>query len=308
MCCCCVAADADGDPLTRSLLRLLGLLLLAGLLGACSPRLMLVRSMADELAGQGQAEEDDVLLARDASPFYLKLSESVLRRTPDHLGLAESVAGGFTQYAYAFVDAEAERLETRDSRAAQRIHERAARLYERARRHALRALELNSPAVVAALAAPALPPGVLLAPEQVGVAYWAAAAWGAQIALSKDRPEVVADLPQVIRLATLAWQARPGHGDGALASLMGTLEMARPGGSRPQAQAYFARAEALGAGRNAGVFVAQAEALAQPAGDRAGFETLLRQAVTTAEAHRHLGNEVMRERAIWLLATADDRF
>jgi len=206
------------------------------------------------------------------------------------------------------VDSEAERLETRDSRAAQRIHERAARLYERARRHALRALELNSPAVVAALAAPALPPGVLLAPEQVGVAYWAAAAWGAQIALSKDRPEVVADLPQVIRLATLAWQARPGHGDGALASLMGTLEMARPGGSRPQAQAYFARAEALGAGRNAGVFVAQAEALAQPAGDRAGFETLLRQAVTTAEAHRHLGNEVMRERAIWLLATADDRF
>jgi hypothetical protein len=29
----------------------------------------------------------------------------------------------------------------------------------------------------------------------VGVAYWAAAAWGAQIALSKDQPEVVADLP-----------------------------------------------------------------------------------------------------------------
>jgi hypothetical protein len=119
MCCCCVAADADGDPLTRSLLRLLGLLLLAGLLGACSPRLMLVRSMADELAGQGQAEEDDVLLARDASPFYLKLSESVLRRTPAP-GLAEAVAGGFTQYAYAFVDSEAERLEPRDSRAAQR--------------------------------------------------------------------------------------------------------------------------------------------------------------------------------------------
>jgi hypothetical protein len=38
--------------------------------------------MADELASQGQADEDDLLLARDASPFYLKLSESMLRRTP----------------------------------------------------------------------------------------------------------------------------------------------------------------------------------------------------------------------------------
>lgn len=288
--------------------RLLALLALASLLTACSPRLMLVRGMADELSGQGQAEEDDVLLARDASPFYLKLSESLLRRTPEHLALAESVAGGFTQYAYAFVASEGERIESRDSRAAQRHYERAARLYLRARDHALRALDAHNPTLRSALAAPTLPAGYALPAEQVGVAYWAAAAWGAHIALSKDRPEVVADLPQAIRLATLAWQAAPDHGHGALASLMGTLEMARPGGSRAQAQAYFDRAVALGAGRNAGVFVAQAEAIAQPAGERESFERLLRQALDAAQAQRDLGNEVMRERALWLLATLDERF
>jgi predicted anti-sigma-YlaC factor YlaD len=300
--------DAEGVRLILSLLRPVGLLLLVGLLSACSPRMMLVRGLADELAGQGQAAEDDVLLARDASPFYLKLSESLLRRTPDHLALAESVAGGFTQYAYAFVASEAERLETRDSRAAQKAYTRAARLYQRAQGHALRALELRNPALVAALPLRELPPGVQLRPEEVGTAYWAAAAWGARIALSKDQPEVVADLPQVVRLATLAWQAQPEQGDGALASLMGTLEMARPGGNATQAEAYFARALALGAGRNAGVPVALAESIAQPQGDRVRFEALLKQAVAMAEAHRNLGNEVMRERAQWLLDTVGDRF
>jgi predicted anti-sigma-YlaC factor YlaD len=293
--------------LTRTLSHRLTLFLLLGLLGACSPRLLLVRSVADQLAGQGQAEEDDVQLARDASPFYLKLSESVLRQTPDHLALAESVAGGFTQYAYAFVAFEAEKLEAHDARTAQTMNQRAARLYARAQRHAMTALELHHPGLTPALAAGEKSP-LRLNRQEVGVAYWAAASWGAQIALSKDQPEVVADLPLALRLATLAWQAQPDHGEGALASLMGTLEAARPGGSREAAQSYFDRALSLGAGRNAGPYVAQAEALAQPAGNRAAFEALLRQALAASDARRDLGNEVMRQRALWLLATADDRF
>lgn len=293
--------------MTLPLLRRLTLCLLLCLLGACSPRMMLVRSVADQLAGQGQAEEDDVQLARDASPFYLKLSESVLRQTPEHLGLAEAVAGGFTQYAYAFVAFEAEKLQTKDARAAQAMNQRAARLYGRARRHAMTALELHHAGLAQALAEGEKNP-LRLKRECVAVAYWAAAAWGAQIALSKDQPELVADLPLVLRLAELAWLAQPEHGDGALASLMGTLEAARPGGSAAAAQGYFARATTLAAGRQAGVFVAQAEALALPAGDRGAFEALLRQALAASDARRDLGNEVMRQRALWLLDTADERF
>ena len=280
--------------------------LASALLGACAPKQLLLRGVADQLAGQGAATEDDLVLAREASAFYLKLSESVLRETPGHLPLAEAVAGGFTRYAYAFVALDADRLETQDAKAAQRLRERAARLYLRAQRHALTAMEEQHPGFASALAQPQST--LQLKPELVGVAYWAAAAWGGHIALSKDKPDTVADLPQVLRLARMAWAVAPQHGEGDLASLMGTLETARPGGTSAQAQAYFDQAVAASGGRSAGPFVAQAEALAQPAGDRAAFEALLRQALQAAAQHRHLANEVMRERAQWLLDTADDRF
>ena len=75
---------------------LCGLLLglLSGLLSGCALRPLAVRALADELAAQGAAPEEDVLLARDAAPFYLKLSESVLAQTPGHLPLAGGPAGG----------------------------------------------------------------------------------------------------------------------------------------------------------------------------------------------------------------------
>ena len=295
----------------RTLARLVSALLLAATLltlAACSTRPLIVQAMADELAGQGQAPEDDLLLAREASAFYLKLSESVLRQTPGHLPLAEAVAGGFTQYAYAFVAFDAEKIEPRDARAAQRLRERAARLYLRAQRHAMAALENQSPGFARALASPDSALWPRLRADQVGVAYWAAASWGGFISLSKDSPDIVADLPLAIRLAQIAWGLQPDYGDGALASLMGTFELARAGGSAAQAGVYFDRAIALGAGQNAGAFVAKAEGLAQPAGDRAAFEALLRQALAAADSRRDLSNGVMRERAQWLLDSAGDLF
>lgn len=277
---------------------------LAVVLAACSPRALLVQGVADQLAAQGTAAEDDLQLAREASAFYLKLAESVLRESPGHLPLAAAVSGGFVQYSYAFVAFEAERLETQDARAALQLRERAARLYWRAQRHAMAALEADRPGFGAALSAGTL----RLRPQQVATAYWGAAAWGAAISLSKDRPDAVADLPLAVALARAAAAVEPTHGDGGLATLLATFEAARPGGSRAEAAALFDRAEAAAGGRSAGPFVARAEALAQPAGDRPAFEALLRQAVSVAEARRDLNNEVMRTRALWLLETLDDRF
>ena len=293
-------------PQLKSILRQASLGATLLLSTACTS--LLTDGVADKLASQGQSVEEDLVLAREASAFYLKLSESVLRETPGNLKLAEAVAGGFTQYAYAFVAFEAERIESRDAKAAEKLRERAARLYERAHRHAMAALEANAPGFTAALGKPDASQWPRLSQAQVGVAYWAAASWGGFISLSKDNPEVVADLPLAIRLATLAYGVNPEHGNGALASLMGTFEAARPGGSVPQATAYFDRAIALGAGKSAGAFVAKAEGIAQVANDRVAFEALLRQALAASAARRDLPNEVMRERAQWLLDTADDIF
>lgn len=170
---------------------------------------MIIGGIADELAAQGQANETDLDLARDASAFYLKLSESVLSQNPAHRRLAESVAAGFTQYAYAFVAFDAEQIEAKDARAAERLRQRAAKLYRRAHTHAMKALVQDMPDFAAQLASSNPRDWPTLQPAQVGLAYWAAAAWGGMISLSKDDPDVVADLPLAIRLAELAWAADP---------------------------------------------------------------------------------------------------
>lgn len=297
----------DNNPFPHAL-RLLGVFALLALLCACSPRQMIVDKVADELASQGNSPEEDLQLAHEASAFYLKLSESILRDTPGNLRLAEAVAGGFTQYAYAFVAFEGDRIESKDARAAQKLRQRAARLYARARGHAMTALERTSPGFAAALASPDPKKWPVISNKQVGVAYWAAASWGGLISLSKDDPEIVAELPQAIRLAGIAYAKSPDYGQGALASLMGTFEASRPNGSSARAVTYFDRAIAASGGKNAGVFVAKAESIAQPAGDRGAFETLLKQALAAAANRRDLPNEVMRERAQWLLDNAGDLF
>jgi hypothetical protein len=272
---------------------------------------MVVGSIADELAGQGQASESDLDLAREASAFYLKLSESVLRRDPGHQALAESVAGGFTQYAYAFVAFDADRIEATDAKAAERLRRRAAQLYRRAHKHAMAALEKELPGFARALNAPSAAAPLKLVPAQVGLAYWAAASWGGWISLSKDDPDVVADLPQAVRLVQLAWRADPDWGQGTLTGLLATFESSRPGGNSKQALAWFDQAIAQSGGNSAGALVGKAEGYALPAGDRALFESLLKQAVAIKDAPdspQTLQNEVMRRRAAWLLEQAPDLF
>ena len=278
------------------------------ILSGCAVRPYVVEQTAQALSGQSMSSEDDLQLAREASAFYLKFSESVLKETPGHLKLAESVSAGFTQYAYAFVAFDAEKIDSKTPKVAAEMRERAARLYARAYRHAMTALERNHAGFSVALnqAEPAKRPR--LTAEQVPLAYWAAASLGGWISMSKDDPDLVADLPVSIRLADLAWQANPSFGQGALASLMGTLESARLGGSPQKATQYFDQAITWGLGQEAGPYVAKAESVALPADNRKEFEKLLHQALEISKKHRSLQNEVMRERAQWLLSSADDLF
>lgn len=286
-------------------------LLVSLLIFGCTPKQLVVSSMADALAAQAQTSEDDLQLAREASAFYLKLSESVLLQEPGHISLAESVSAGFTQYAYAFVAFDAEQLEAQDAKAAERLRLRAAKLYRRGQQHALRALEAQTPGFSNALTTPNPKEWPQIAPQQVGLAYWAAAAWGGWISLAKDDPDVVADLPLAIRLAELAWATEPDWGNGALTGLLGSFEAGRTGGSSQRALNYFDRSIAQANGRSAGAFIAKAEGYAQPAGDRPLFVQLLQQALAVkdeAGSPLALQNEVMRRRATWLLLKTPDLF
>jgi TRAP transporter T-component len=277
-------------------------------LSSCAVRPFVANQVADALANSGQANEEDLVLAREASAFYLKLSESVLRQSPANLKLAEVVTAGFTQYAYAFVSFEADQMQAQDAKAAHRMRERAGRLYNRAFEHAMTALEQTSPGFRDALNHTSTGRVLALKPEQIGVAHWAAAAWGGLISMSKDDPEKVADLPLAMELARLAWQLKPDHADGGLTSLMGTFEAAKPGGSLSAAEKYFDLAIAQSKGQSAGPWVAKAESIALARADQESFEKWLKQAIQVSEANRKLENEVMRARAIWLLEKLDELF
>ena len=276
-------------------------------LPACSVRQHLLRQAVDELSQQS-VEEEDIGLAREASAFYLKVSEALLRSLPQHMGLAQSVTSGLTQYAYAFLSLEADRVESHNLQQAQVLRERAARMFERAKQQGMYALMLNDPGLSKSLASSSANTPLPLQPHAIGLAYWTAAAWGGQISLSTDSPEVVADLPAAAALAHKAWLANPAYGEGALASLMGTLELARPGGSRERALRYFDQAIEVSQGQTPGPWVAKAEGWAVDQQDRQAFETWLHRAIQVSSGRRDLSSQIMRERAQWLLSQVDTIF
>src|SRR5207237_6076571 len=127
-------------------------ILLAGLMlsfagSGCSIRRYALNKAADALAQSGASfgSDDDPELIKAAAPFSLKLMESLLAENPRHLGLLSAAAGGFTQYAYAFVQDDADEAEPRDLAAAEALRARARRLYLRAERYGLRGLEVKHP-------------------------------------------------------------------------------------------------------------------------------------------------------------------
>src|SRR5262249_52966872 len=83
---------------------------------ACSIEGYAVDSLAHALSKSGGpfASDDDPELVREALPFSLKLIESVLVEAPDNEALLVASARGFTLYAYAFVQQDAEKIADRD--------------------------------------------------------------------------------------------------------------------------------------------------------------------------------------------------
>src|SRR6266850_618214 len=111
----------------------------------CSFQKIAVNKLGDALAtgGTAFASDDDPELVKAAAPFSLKLMESLLVESPKHQGLLFASASGFTQYAYAFVEQNADELEEKDLSAATEMRNRARKLYLRARNYGLRGLEVK---------------------------------------------------------------------------------------------------------------------------------------------------------------------
>ena len=163
----------------------------------CALKRLAINSVADSLSKSGDtfASDADPELIRDAVPFSLKLVESLLAEVPKHRGLLLAACSGFTQYAYAFVDSDAEMLKLDDYGRSATLHDRARRMYLRGRDYCLRSLELGYPGITARLVAQPDRAVIVLKKKDVPLAYWTGASWGKAVALGLDRPELAGDFP-----------------------------------------------------------------------------------------------------------------
>lgn len=272
-------------------------------------------ALADALSGPGTlGTDDDPELVRDAAPFGLKTMESVLQSQPKHVGLLTSLASGFTQYAYAFVqqDADRDEFEGRSSAAkGQRL--RAKKLLLRARDYGLQGLEVSSPGITEKLKS-MRGLGEAVAPlkkEDVPLVYWTAAAWALAISNGKEDMSLVAELPAPEALMRRALELDEAWDDGALHEFFVSFEAARPGGTEAGAKQYLDRARALSGGRRLGVQVSWAEGVLVQAQKREDFEQVLK-AVLAADVNAskadRLANTIAQRRAKLLLDHADDLF
>jgi len=275
-----------------------------------------VDRLGDALAGGGTtfAADDDPQLIAAATPFSLKLMESLLAERPHHRGLLLAAASGFTQYSFAFVQQDADELAEKDYAAGQVLRDRSRRLYLRARDYGLRGLEVNHPDFARRLRTNPSAAVLRATREDVPLLFWTAAAWGAAISLSKDNADLIADQGILEALIDRAAALDPDFEHGAIHGFLITYEMARPGGvgdPAARSRAHFEQAMVLSQGRQAGPLVSLAEAVAVPRQNRAEFERLLQRALALdadVEPAFRLVNLMMQRRARWLLGRADELF
>src|SRR4051812_35008423 len=162
---------------------------------SCAVKKIAVNKLGDSLAQSGEtftADNDPDLVAQ-ALPFGLKMYESLLAESPRHRGLLLAASKGFTSYAYAFVQQDADEMEDVDVAKAAALRDRARRLYLRARDYGLRGLEVRRRGLAGSLRADPKQAVSAVGKADVPLLYWTASAWGLAISISKDRPELIAD-------------------------------------------------------------------------------------------------------------------
>jgi len=300
------------EPSVRTQVVLVFVLLAAG----CSPKRVVIRQAADALSSTGDSVvwsgDDDPELVRDALPFALKTMESLLDSQPDHVGLHRALCSGFTQYGYGFVHQDADMAEEKSFAAAQRGWNRARKMYRRARAYCMGGMELLHPGFAAALKESPDKAAAMASVEDVPFLYWLGASLGAEISLSKDRPDVISELPAVAAFMNRALALDEDFDGGAVHEFMITFDAARSegaGGGVKSAKVHFDRALELNGGTKAGPYVSWAEGVCVAQQDRACFDAMIGKALAVdpdkVKAFR-LSNTISQRRAEWLRGRASD--
>jgi predicted anti-sigma-YlaC factor YlaD len=284
-------------------------------LPGCSLRSIAVNSLGNALAkgGSNFASDEDPELVREAIPFGLKTMEGLLEESPRHKGLLYATASGFTQYAYGFVQQDADFAEAKDLARATFLRTRARKLYLRALGYGLRGLEVDLPGFRDRLRAD--PAAALAASRKrhVPLLYWTANAWGAAISLAINDSELAADQRLAEALMKRALELDEGYELGSGHDFFIAYEAGRAsvGGSLERARQHLERSLQLSQGRRAWPYVSFAESASVARQDRKEFEALLQKALAVdvdKAPDQRLANLLAQRRARWLMSRIDELF
>lgn len=251
----------------------------------CSIKHVAINKLANALASSGSTFEgdDDPELVAAATPFGLKLYESLLTESPKHPGLLLAACSGFTEYAYAFVDLKAEEAKEEGMDKSDALRERARRLYLRANRYGMRGLESRYPGLGAKLDNDAATALKRVRKSDVPLLYWTAASLGLAVSSSKTDPEMIAQLPLVEMIVQRVAELDESFDNGAVPEFLITLEASRSGVKPDEQQKamrrHFDRALEISHGKRAGTYVSFAENACVPAQNVTEFKAMLGKAL-----------------------------
>jgi predicted anti-sigma-YlaC factor YlaD len=281
----------------------------------CSIRQAVVASIGKGLAGSGVfASEEDYELARQAAPFGLKTLEALHEEAPDNTDILVGLASGFTEYANAFVEQDADRIADTSAEQAHEQRARARRFYLRARRYGFHGLDVRHPGMAEALQKGSDAVLEALTKDDVPLIYWTGAAWASAAAADKTDLTLLGDLPKIEAMMKRALELDEGFEQGSIEEFFVSLDAGRPasmGGSVDRAKTHMDRALALSGGKKIGVFVTWAEDVCVQAQDKKCFGEYLDKALgfdLDSSPENRLANVVAQRRAKWLKSRTKDLF
>ena len=282
---------------------------------ACSIRQTAINKLGDAMAESGSnfASDDDPELVGQAVPFGLKTMEGLLEQSPRHAGLLFACSSGFVQYAYGWVQMEADAIEAKDLARATELRARAQKLYLRAREYGLRGLELEAPGLRDALRRDPKAALARMKQKQVPMLYWTATAWAGALALKVNDSELSADQPVVEALARRALELEPCWGLGSIHEFFVSWESAHStvGGSLDKAKQHYEADLACAQGKRAFPYVTFAESVSVAKQDKAQFKELLEKALAfdvSRKDDQRLANLLAQKRARLQLGRVDELF
>ncbi len=293
--------------------RVLVLLATLVLTGCCIKQIAL-NAVADELSsgtGGSFTQDQDLQFIGDALPFALKLMESINSSVPEHVNMKLTLASGFTQYGVVFVEWPAEQLKYTDYTAYNEGLLRARGFYDRANDYAMTGLDLMHPGIRSRMLTETDVVLAEMTADDVPLLFWLGASWIAAALTDLEDPEMFGLLPIAASVITRCYALDPNWNDGAIRSVLISLEPSLPGpGGAMRAQEHYDAVMAMNPDQ-AGPHVALANSVAKKAQDKDAFVALLNKALAVdldKDPDNILANDYAQRKAAFLLEHLDDLF